>query len=90
MRFLSAISRVARRKGQLCHVLEIYIGIEMRGLDKIAPETGIDKSFAQFEFYDPTQAKSRFEWATRRESEKIRLQLSNAKMKLIVVPAADV
>jgi hypothetical protein len=37
----------------------------MRGLDRIAPKTGIDKNFAQFEFYDLSQAKSRVEWATR-------------------------
>jgi hypothetical protein len=62
LRFLIAISRVARGKGQLCHVLEIYIGIGMRGLDRIAPKTGIDKNFAQLEFYDPTQTKSRLDW----------------------------
>jgi hypothetical protein len=39
--------------------LEIYIGIGMRRLDRIAPKTGIDKNFAQFEFYDSTQAKKR-------------------------------
>ena len=29
----------------------------MSGLGEIAPKTGIDKDFAQFKFYDPTQAK---------------------------------
>jgi hypothetical protein len=65
LRFLTAISRVARGKGQLCHVLEIYIEIAIRGLDRIAPKMGIDKNFAQLEFYDPSQAKSRLEWTTR-------------------------
>ena len=32
----------------------------MSGSGEIAPKRGIDKSFAQFDFYDPTQAKSNY------------------------------
>src|SRR6266480_658782 len=47
LRFLIAISRLARGKGQLCHVLELYIRTEISGLEEIGVRRGIDNNFPQ-------------------------------------------
>ena len=45
--YLTPIFRVANCRGQLCHVLEVYIWLAISFLGEIEVRRGLDKNFAQ-------------------------------------------